>query len=266
MKIKANGISFNVAVSGPQGGTPVVLHHPLATNLTCWQELTAALDKRYRVISLDARSHGQTEVPKGPYSFETLAQDVVAVMDELKVGKAHFLGLSMGGMVGQYLGLLHAARFHTLTLVSTSSQTPAAGAALWEERIRNASTLGMPSVVDGAMARWVAPKVLTDRPELVERLKTMIVTTPAVGYVGWCEAIRHLDVTQRLKAITVPTCVIVGALDPATPPAAAEVIHREIKGSDLVVMPGVSHMLHNEEPAAFAAHVDAFLSRHRVAD
>jgi 3-oxoadipate enol-lactonase len=262
MKIKANGITFNVTVSGPETATPVVLHHPLATNLTCWDELTAALDKSYRVVRFDARGHGQTESPKGPYTFETLAQDVVGLMDELRVRKAHFLGLSMGGMVGQYLGLLHAARFHTLTLVSTSSHTPPAGAALWDERIRNAGTLGMPSVVDGAMARWVAPKVLTERPALVDRLKTMIVTTPPVGYVGWCEAIRHLDVTARLKAITLPTCVIVGALDPATPPAAAEVIHNEIKGSELVVMPGVSHMLHNEDPAAFAGHVAAFLSKH----
>ena len=264
MKVSANGISFNVDVSGPEAGTPVILHHPLATNLTCWDELTAALNPRYRVIRFDARGHGKTDAPKGPYRFETLADDVVQLMDKLGVTKAHFLGLSMGGMIGQYLGLLHASRFHSLCLVSTSSHTPPAGKALWDERIKNSSTLGMDSVVDGAMARWVAPDALTGRPALVERLKTMIRTTPADGYVGWCEAIRHLDVTARLKAITLPTSVIVGALDPATPPAAAEVIHQEIKGSELVVMPGVSHMLHNEEPAAFAKHVNEFLGRHPV--
>ena len=265
MMIKTNGINFNVSVTGAKTATPVVLHHPLATNLTCWQELTAALKDQYRVISFDARGHGSSDAPQGPYTFETLAQDVVAVMDELKIAKAHYLGLSMGGMVGQYLGLLHPGRFHTLTLVSTASHTPAAGAAIWDERIRNAGTLGMHSVVDGAMARWVAPAVLTERPALVERLKTMIVTTPPTGYIGWCEAIRHLDVTSRLKAITLPTCVIVGALDPATPPAASEVIQREIKGAELVVMPGVSHMLHNEDPDAFAGHVKTFLAKHKVA-
>jgi 3-oxoadipate enol-lactonase len=264
MKLNANGITFNVMDSGRQDAATVILHHPLATNLSCWDELTTALSPRYRVIRFDARGHGQSEVPQGPYTFETLAGDVVGIMDALGVGKAHYLGLSMGGMVGQYLGLLHASRFHTLTLVSTSSHTPPAGFAIWDERIRNAGTLGMSSVVDGAMARWVAPAVMTEQLDLVDRLKAMIVSTPAAGYVGWCQAIRHLDVTQRLKAIALPTCVIVGAVDPATPPAAAEVIHREIKGSELVIMPGVSHMLHNENPDAFAVHVQAFLAQHAV--
>lgn len=264
MKVSANGIQFNVDVSGLETGTPVILHHPLATNLTCWDELTAALNDRYRVIRFDARGHGKTDAPKGPYRFEILAGDVVHMMDKLGLAKAHFLGLSMGGMIGQYLGLLHADRCHSLCLVSTSSQTPPAGKALWDERITNAGKLGMTSVVDGAMARWVAPAALTERPALVERLKTMILTTPADGYIGWCEAIRHLDVTARLKAIPLPACIIVGALDPATPPAAAEVISNEIKGSDLIVMPGVSHMLHNEEPETFARHVIEFLGRHPV--
>ena len=264
MKVSANGIQFNVDVSGSDTATPVVLHHPLATNLSCWDELTSVLNPKYRVIRFDARGHGHTDAPKGAYKFETLADDVVQLMDKLGVAKAHFLGLSMGGMIGQYLGLLHPSRFHTLCLVSTSSHTPAAGKALWDERITNAGTLGMDSVVDGAMARWVAPDALSGRPALVERLKSMIRTTPADGYIGWCEAIRHLDVTARLKAVKLPTCVIVGALDPATPPAAAEVISNEIKGSDLIVMPGVSHMLHNEEPAAFGRHVTEFLARHPV--
>jgi 3-oxoadipate enol-lactonase len=263
MKVTANGIQFNVRVSGADNAPAVILHHPLATNLTCWDELTARLEKSYRVISFDARGHGATEAPKGAYTFETLALDVVRLMDELGVAKAHFLGLSMGGMIGQYLGLLHASRFHTLCLVSTSSHTPPEGFALWDERIRNAGTIGMASVVDGAMARWVAPTVMTERLALVERLKTMILTTPPDGYIGWCGAIRHLAVTQRLKAIKLPTCVIVGALDPATPPAAAEVIKNEITGADLVVMPGVSHMLHVEAPDEFAVHVEAFLAKHR---
>src|SRR5262245_52234404 len=108
MQATINGIRMNYDVAGAEGAPVVVLHHPLASNLTMWDELTPALvDKKYRVVRFDARGHGQTEAPKGPYTFETLAADVVALMDHLKIKKADFLGLSMGGMVGQYLGLLH---------------------------------------------------------------------------------------------------------------------------------------------------------------
>jgi 3-oxoadipate enol-lactonase len=260
MKTIINGIVMNFDVSGPETAPAVVLHHPLATNLGTWDDLTARLNKTYRVIGMDARGHGISAAPQGAYTFETLSADVVALMDHLAVKKAHFLGLSMGGMVGQYLGLLHPDRFHSLTLVSTSSATPSAGQALWDQRINDAGTLGMGSVVDGAMARWVAPAVLTGNPALVDRLKHMIVETPVAGYVGWCQAIRHLNVTERLSAIKLPTLVVVGALDPATPPAAAEVIAKAIPGAQLVIMPGVSHMLQEEEPAAFAAVVTPFLA------
>ena len=265
MNVMANGITFNVEMSGPTTAPTVVLHHPLATNLSGWDELTAALNLQYRVVRFDARGHGKTESPKGPYNFEMLSEDVVELMDALGLDKAHFLGLSMGGMVGQYLGLLHAKRFHSLCLVSTSSQTPEAAKVIWSDRVRNVGTQGMECTIEGAMARWVAPSVLTEQPALVERLKSMIRSTPPVGYVAWCQAIHDLDVTARLSAITLPTRVIVGALDPATPPAAAEVIHQQIKGSDLVIMPGVSHMLHVEAPAAFATHVLDFLKQHPTA-
>jgi 3-oxoadipate enol-lactonase len=264
MKAIINGIVINYDVSGPDNAPAVVLHHPLATHLGTWDALTATLNKTYRVIRFDARGHGASAAPPGPYNFETLAADVIAVMDHVGVKKAHFLGLSMGGMIGQYLGILHPARFNSLTLVSTSSATPAAGQALWDERIKNSMALGMASVVDGAMQRWVAPAVIGGKPGLVQRLKTMITDTPAPGYAGWCGAIRHLNVTDKLSAIKLPTLVVVGALDPATPPAAAEVLHQHIAGSKLVVMPGVSHMLQEEEPAAFAAIVVPFLASVKV--
>lgn len=183
-------------------------------------------------------------------------------MDHLAIDKARFVGLSMGGMVGQHLGLMHPARFHSLCLISTASRMPPETHALWEQRIRDAGALGMKAVVEGALARWLSPVALNSKPALVARLTAMIEATPADGYVGWCHAIKGLDITDRLRAIGLPTRVIVGALDPATPPAAAEAIQREIAGSTLVVMPGVSHMLQLEEPEAFHGHVLPFLAAH----
>ena len=225
-------------------------------------QLTAALAPTYRVLRLDARGHGQSEAPKGAYAFETLAADVVALMDAVGFKKARFLGLSMGGMAGQFLGLLHADRFHSLTLVSTSSRIPAEAAPVWDQRVANARAGGMESQVQAALERWVSPTALKTRADLVERFSKMIAATPVDGYIGWCEAIRRLDITERLKTIKLPTLVIAGEIDPATPVAAHEAIHRAIPGSRLVVMPGVSHMLSAEAPEAFHGHVLSFLAAH----
>lgn len=262
MRATINGIEMNYEVSGRSDAPAVVLHHPLATNLSTWDALTAALEPNYRVVRFDARGHGKTEAPEGPYAFETLAADVVGLMDHLGIDKARFLGLSMGGMVGQYLGILYPDRFHCLCLVATTSAVPAQAHPLWDERIRVASTGSLSELVEGAIVRWVVPETKTNKPEVVAQLTAMMEATPPKGYIGWCQAIRNLNITDRLKEIRVPTCVIVGESDPSTPPAAAEVIHREIAGSELVVIPGVSHMLHLEDPEAFHAKVLPFFAAH----
>ena len=262
MKANVNGIAINYELSGPDGAPAVVLHHPLATNFSSWDELTTALAPRYRVLRLDARGHGKSDAPKGAYTFETLAKDVVDLMTHCGIQKASFLGLSMGGMVGQYLGLLHPDRFHNLCLVSTSSRVPADAAPIWQQRIANAPSQGMASQVEAAMQRWVSPRALKENQNLVKRLTGMIEATPVDGYIGWCHAISGLNVTDRLGAVRLPTRVIVGEIDPATPVAASQAIHQAIPGSDLVIVPGVSHMLHNEEPELFNSHVLPFFDAH----
>lgn len=263
MRARVNGIEMSYDVRGPAAAPAVVLHHPLATNMTFWDEATAALAATFRVVRFDARGHGATDAPRGPYDFATLARDVVALMDHAAIGRAQFVGLSMGGMVAQYLGLDHAARFASLTIVSSSSRTPPESAPIWADRIKTTREKGMPSQVEPALQRWLAASARNGRPDLAARCKTMIEATPVEGYLGWCGAIEHLDMTGRLGGIDLPTRVIVGAEDPATPVAASEVIHRAIPGSELVIMPGVSHMLAIENPAAFHAELLPFLMRHR---
>jgi 3-oxoadipate enol-lactonase len=262
MRAAINGISMTFDVSGPASAPPVVLHHPIANNLSTWDELTTALHPGFRVIRFDARGHGATEAQSGAYDFETLAADVVGLMDHLGISRARFLGLSMGGMVGQYLGRLYPDRFHSLVLVSTASKVPEAAVPLWDERIRTVAASGMQSAVQGSLPRWFAPRTLESRPDLIARLTAMIVSTPADGYIGWCHAIRGLDTTGWLGTISLPTLIVVGKLDPASPPAAAEAVHHAIAGSRLVVMDGVSHMLHVEAPEDFHAAVRPFLNAH----
>ena len=261
MHATVNGFRMSFAVEGPDAGPAVILHHPLATDLTIWDELTAALRPRYRVVRFDARGHGASEATRAPYDFAMLGADVVGLMDHLKIARAHFLGLSMGGMVGQHLGLEHPQRFASLILCSTSSRIPDEARPLWDERVRIAREKGMASQVELALSRWLAAASMQSRPAVVARMRRYIEATPVEGYAGWCQAIRSLNVTGRLKAIRLPTRVIVGAEDPSTPPAAAQVIQREIAGSDLVEVPGVAHQLQVEEPVTFNRHVLEFLDR-----
>jgi 3-oxoadipate enol-lactonase len=261
MQASINGIRLNYTVEGASAAPTVVLHHPLATNLSTWDELTAALSPRYRVVRFDARGHGASEASPAPYTFATLSADVIGLMDHLKIERAHFLGLSMGGMVGQHLGVEQPQRFRSLILSSTSSRVPAEAQPLWDERVKTAREKGMASQVPTALQRWLAPATRERKPELVARMTRYLETTPVEGYAGWCQAIRNLDITERLKGITLPTRVIVGDADVGTPPAAAEAIHRQIAGSDLIVVPGLAHMLHVEEPETFNRHVLQFLDR-----
>ena len=171
---RINGINMVYDVCGPEKGPGIVLHHPLATNHTFWDHLTKALSGRYRVLRLDARGHGKTEAPAAPYSFDTLATDVVALMDHEGVKKAGFVGLSMGGMVGQVLGLQHASRFNCLVLCATSSRVPPEAGALWDSRIKTAREQGMGATLDDTIARWMSPKAVAARHPAIPGLKEMI--------------------------------------------------------------------------------------------
>ena len=264
MHAKINGINMNYETSGPATAPAVVLHHPLATNLSFWDEATKALETKYRVIRFDARGHGKTDAPHGRYDFKTLAQDTIALMDHVYVKRAAFVGLSMGGMVAQFLGLDHAARFSSLTIVSSSSKTANDMRHLWHDRVVVAREKGMKSQVEPALQRWLAASARAGRPDLVARCTRLIEATPLEGYAGWCGAIEHLDMTAKLGGIKLPTRIIVGAEDPATPPAASETIQRHIPGSELVIMPGVAHMLAIENPAAFHAELLPFLDKHKA--
>lgn len=264
MQARLNGAMLNFEVSGREDGPAVVLHHALAGNLSTFDDLAGQLAPLYRVIRPDARGHGASEMTAAPYSFEMLAADVIQLIDHLAIPRAHFLGLSMGGMVGQYLGFLYPERIASLMLVSTTSRIPPEAHAGWDERIAAARAGGMATQVEAAIARWLSPLAQRSRPELAARLARMIEATPVEGFIGWASAIRDLDITSRLGAIRAPALVVVGALDPGTPVSSAEVIHAAIPAAQLVVMDDLSHMLPLEAPEAFAAVINAFLAR-RVA-
>ena len=261
MKITANGISMNYVLDGPAGAPVVTLSHSLATDLSMWEPQLKPLQARFRVLAYDTRGHGGTDAPAGAYSLGQLADDARGLLEALGIARAHWVGLSMGGMIGQTLALSRPDTLQSLSLCDTSSRIPAEAKPLWNERITTAETKGMDPHVEPTIARWLTPKFVESRPDVVNLVRDMIRRTNARGYAGCCHAIRELDLTDRLSAITLPTLIIVGAQDVGTPVAASKAIQERIKGSELVILDPASHLSNIEQPEAFTAALQKFLSR-----
>jgi 3-oxoadipate enol-lactonase len=262
MKLKANGIQIHYTVEGE--GPWLVMSHSLACNLSMWDEQAAVLAKRYKVLRYDLRGHGATDAPAGDYTFDMLAYDAHALLGALGVKECHWVGLSIGGMIGQAFALKFPGVFKTLVLADTTSRNPPEAKPVWEARVKSAREKGMEGVVEPTLQRWLTESYRKSHPETAARLAAMIRSTPVAGYAGCCAAIPTLDFTDQLKNIKVPTLVIVGEQDPGAPPEVARVIHREIAGSELVVIPSAAHIANLEQTSAFNRALVTFLDRHRA--
>jgi 3-oxoadipate enol-lactonase len=257
----ANGIGMHYTLNGPASAPVVMLSHSLATTLAMWEPQVAALAARYRVLRYDTRGHGGTDAPAGAYTLDLLAEDARALLQALDIRRVHFVGLSMGGMIGQMLGLKHPELLRSLVLCDTSSRVPAEARSMWDERIRMAETQGMEPLVQSTIARWFTPSYIAAHPEVVDPVRAMIRQTPPQGFAGCGQAIKMLDLTDQLQRIGTPTLVVVGEDDPGTPVAASRTIHERIRGSELVILKSAAHLSNVEQPEAFTRAVLAFLGR-----
>jgi len=259
MKINANGIDINYVIEGD--GPWLTLSHSLACNLHMWDEEAKRLSKRYKVLRYDTRGHGESSAPAGAYTLELLADDLHGLLRALGVPSTHFVGLSMGGMIGQTFALKYPGVFNSLALCDTTSRYPAEAAGLWAERIKTVETQGMEPLVAPTLERWFTEPFRKARPEVVEKVAAMIRTTPAPGYAGCSHAIPKINLTARLKEIRCPSVVIVGKDDPGTPVAMAEEIHQALPGSTLVIIASAAHLSNLEQPDAFNRALGEFLDR-----
>jgi 3-oxoadipate enol-lactonase len=260
MKATVNGIDTYYEIHGKEGSPWLVFSHSLACSVRMWDGEVAKHKDRYRVLAYDTRGHGQSAAPKGPYSLEGLADDLFALLKELKISKPHFCGLSMGGMIGQTFALKYPGVLQTLTLADTTSRYPAEAAPMWEERIRIAESKGMASLVQPTLERWFTEPFRKSHPEKVKPVASLIEKTPVAGYAGCCAAIPKINVTSRLKEIKIPTLVICGKEDPATPPAMAREIQENIPGAKLSLIAQAAHLANIEQPDAFNHALEGFLS------
>jgi len=259
MKTKANGIQINYQIEG--AGPWLVMSHSLACAVSMWDEQVEALKHRYKVLRFDTRGHGATDAPAGAYTLALLADDLHALLDALGITSPHFVGLSMGGMIGMTYALKHPGVFKSLVLCDTSSRVPPEAQPVWDERIKTATEQGMAPLVEPTLKRWFTEPFLARRNSVVERVASLIRSTPAQGYVGCCYAIPKINLTDRLAAIKCPVQTIVGDKDVGTPVAMSEAIHKAIPGSELVVIADASHLSNLEQPVAFNAALLKFLAR-----
>lgn len=259
MKANTNGIETHYEIHGSSGPW-LVLSHSLACSARMWDPQIAEFSKRFRVLAYDTRGHGASGAPEGAYTLEQLADDLRALFAHLKIGEAHYAGLSMGGMIGQTFALKYPGVLTTLTLADTTSRYPAEAAPVWRDRISMARDKGMAPLVEPTLARWFTEPFRNSRADVVQSIGALIRNTPVAGYVGCCEALPKINVTARLKDIRAPILVIVGDQDPGTPPAMAKEIHANAPGSKYVEVGPAAHLSNLEQPVQFNRALDEFLT------
>jgi len=261
-QVRANGIDIYYRIDGDGSPTRpwLVFSHSLACDHTMWNEQAQAFSRSLNVLRYDTRGHGTSSAPAGDYTIELLADDLKALLDLLKIQRCHFVGLSMGGMIGQMAALRWPARFASLTLADTTSRYATEMRPMWDQRIAAVRTpQGMNAVVPSTLERWFTAGFRQMRPDVTAKIGAMIRATPVNGFIGCAQAIARLNLTARLGSISCPTLVVVGEEDHSTPLSMAEEIARAIPDARLERIPDAAHLSCVEQPDRFNALLRAFL-------
>lgn len=246
-------------VDGPAGSPVLVLSNSLGTALPMWDAQMPALTRHFQVVRYDTRGHGQSLVTPGPYTLEQLGQDVLALLDHLNIKQAHFCGLSMGGLIGQWLGIHANDRLHKLIVCNTAARL--GGPEMWNPRIESIEKGGdqvMATLVPGAVTRWFTPDFARDHADKVKPLTDMLASTSPQGYVACCAALRDADLRDQVSSITVPTLIICASHDEVTTVADGHYLQNHINGSELSDY-YASHLSNVELGETFSLRITEFL-------
>ncbi|MFZ2994748.1 3-oxoadipate enol-lactonase [Sphingobium sp.] len=234
----------------------LLLSSSLGTSMAMWEPQMAALARQFRVLRYDQRGHGTSGAPTGAYSIDRLGRDVIELLDALGIEQVDFCGLSLGGMIGQWLGIREPGRLRRLILANTSSYMGPPGG--WDARIKSVNEHGMAPLAQASVDRWFTAAFAASAPDAIAPIAQMLLANAPQGYAGTCAAIRDMDMRRMVGLIAAPTLVIGGTLDPATPPAHSEALARSIAGARLVML-DAAHLSNVEQPDAFAQAVTDFL-------
>lgn len=256
-----DALALHAEIEGPTHAPVVVFSNSLGTTAAMWDGLVPALRGRYRVLRYDTRGHGRSETAARPLTVQNLAGDLRGLLDALRIARAHVVGLSLGGMTAQALALVAPDRVASLTLMATAAHLPSE--ASWTERAALVRREGTAAIAEATMGRWFTDGFRAREPARVAAVRDGFEASDREGYALACEAIARMDLRPEIARIAAPTLVVAGRDDPATPVAMSEEIAGLIAGAELVVLPRAAHLLATERPDAAAAHLLAFLDRHR---
>ena len=250
---------LNYQLDGPQGAPVLVLSNSLGTDLGMWDTQIPAFAEHFQVLRYDTRGHGQSLVSEGPYSIEQLGHDVLALLDALHIEKAHFCGLSMGGLIGQWLGINAGSRLRSLVVCNTAAKI--GEPAVWNPRIETVLREGQAAMValrDASIARWFTPEYAQANPDQAKRITDMLAAISPQGYAANCAAVRDADFRDQLGAIDVPTLVIAGTEDAVTPPSGGHFIQARVPGAQYAEF-YAAHLSNVQAGDAFSQRVLEFL-------
>ncbi len=255
--IESGGMRIHYALSGIAGEPIVAFSNSLGTNFSMWDPQMPAAEKKFQVLRYDTRGHGQSPVTPGPYSIEQLGRDALTLLDALGIERIQFCGLSMGGMIGMWLGLNAPTRLTKLVLCNTAAKigTPET----WNARIETVRKSGMKAVAASVVERWLTPEFRARSQQAAEAALRMLEAAPPEGYAACCAAVRDFDARDQISAIRVPTLVITGSKDPATPAADGRFLADQISGARCVELDS-SHLSNVEASERFTAELIRFLS------
>lgn len=237
---------------------PVLMFsNSLGTEFSMWNAQADFFAKHFRILRYDTRGHGRSSVTPGPYSIEQLGNDVLDLLDDLDFDRVHFCGLSMGGMIGMWLGMNAPERLYKLILCNTAAKI--GNAEGWNARIENVRKNGMKSIASAVIERWFTPAFRAKSPDDVAATQVVLENTTAEGYVANCAAVRDFDARETIATIGVPTLVIAGAHDAATPPEGGRFLAEQISGAQYAEL-SAAHISNIEDRDRFNQEVSAFLA------
>ena len=255
-EVTSAGARIAYRIDGPENAPAVLFSHSLGSDLDLWRPQLPACLRSFRVIRYDIRGHGSSSVPPGPYTLDQLGQDAVAVLDAAGAPQAHFVGLSIGGLTGLWLGIYARERVSRLVLANTGARIGTDE--LWNQRIEAVRTQGVGAIADAVLARWFTPDFTASRPDLVKPIRQTFEACPSAGYIGCCEALRDADLRGQIGTITTPTLIMTGKFDQSTPPALGQQLQAQIASARLIEL-SAAHISNVERSEEFTRAVLEFL-------
>ncbi|WP_134496434.1 3-oxoadipate enol-lactonase [Microvirga pakistanensis] len=245
--IRANGIVLHYRITGKPGAPVLVFNNSLGSDFRIWQEVAPAFADRFRIVLYDKRGHGLSDAPPAPYTLDEHTEDLLALLDQLGIGSAALLGLSVGGMIAQCAAVRAPERVTALVLCCTAAKigTPQ----LWAERIAAVENGGIEPIAENVLQRWFTPDFRETRKDELTGWRNMLVRIPAHGYAGTCAAIRDADLTSDAERIEAPTFCVAGDQDGSTPPDVVRGTSDLIPGAEFEVIDGCGHIPCVEKPA-----------------